>query len=368
MATKKKTGGSGNRGIVMTVVVGALAIVMVLTMMLPSLSLIFASRKSDSASQSSAEITPTTVAEADAKYQPTVDTLQEQLDADPNSLSALANLGYAYYDWASSVRTVIQTIESNAASAEATAAAETPATQETPATSADAQAADASTQAAAETPATQAEASEAATSPDTASTPETPAQAVTVDDRVHQEDLFRRAEGYFDRYLALSDSDSVSVSRILCEYYLGNEQEATAQLAEFCKNHDFGPAWANLGMMYATAGEMDQAKSAFESAKTADPNDEYGSKTYAEQYLAYIEQIEQLTSSITSSSGETTTTVNSDGTSVITLDGSNVSGDGTVAVSGSGAGSSATSSTGSSASSVSAAPTTSLKDSVGGLF
>ena len=350
MASSKKS--NGGRGIVMTVAVGAMALIMILTMMLPSLSLIFAGNASSSSSQESDTSTPTTVAEADAKYQPMVDTLEQQLDADPNSLSALANLGYAYFDWASDVRSVILTIQSNptvvepetASSAESPAEPATPSDAETPAT-----------------PAETSETQEQPASPATSESPQTPAQTVTVDDEVHQEDLFRRAEGYFDRYLALADSESVSVSRILCEYYLGNEAEATDQLAAFCKEHDFGPAWANLGMMYATAGEMDKAKAAFESAKKADPDDEYGSKSYAEQYLSYLEQIEQLTASLTSDgSGEVTTTVGADGTSVITLDGSGSSQGGSTTSGG-------TASSGSSSTTSTSAPT-SLKDSVGGLF
>ena len=248
-AKNKRTGGSG-RSRVMAVAAGAISIIMVLTMMLPSLSLIFSGRNAEAST--STDTTPTTVEEADEKYQASVDALTEQLEADPNSLAALANLGFTYFDWASAVRSVI-------------------------------------------------------------------AYSATDEQQEHQDDLYLRAQGYFDRYLALNDAPSVHVSRILTQYYLGEEDEATEEMATYAEQEDFGPAWANLGMFYANAGETDAAKAAFNAAIEADPRDEYGSKSYAEQYLAYLEQIEALYSSLGDGAVATT---DEDGNTIITLDGS----------------------------------------------
>ena len=344
MATKQGKKSGSNRGVVMTVAVGAISVIMVLTMMLPSLSLIFSGRGAKSSAAAS-NTTPTTVAEADEKYEASVEALNQQLESDPNSLSALANLGYTYFDWASDVRSVL---------------ASQPVTT---------QASDSSDEATADEGAETTDAEATDTDTESEATDATTAQREA--DEAHRDELFRRAEGYFDRYLALEESDSIEVSRILCEFYLGETDAALEELETFTASHDFGPAWANLGMFYVNAGENDKAKQAFNAAIAADADDAYGAKSYAEQYLSYLEQIESLTASL----GEgTTTTIGEDGSAIITLDGSQVDEDGNVVVSptdgtvtSSGDGSVAASSQGVGSGTTTSAPT-SLKDAVGGMF
>jgi hypothetical protein len=47
-------------------------------------------------------------------------------------------------------------------------------------------------------------------------------------------------------------------------------------------------------MMRMGAGESELAKEAFNKAVEADPNDAQGAKSYAEQYLSYLQQLEDL--------------------------------------------------------------------------
>jgi cytochrome c-type biogenesis protein CcmH/NrfG len=137
--------------------------------------------------------------------------------------------------------------------------------------------------------------------------------ATTDEEKSHVNDLLSKAEGYYDSYLALNDSGSVHVDRALCQYYSGDTDGATAALEQYTTdNPDFGPAWANLGMMYASASRTDDAKAAFQKAIDADPDDKYGVKSYATSYLSSLESSSDSASSSSSSSSSTSGTSLSD--------------------------------------------------------
>ena len=73
---------------------------------------------------------------------------------------------------------------------------------------------------------------------------------------------------------------------------------------------DYGPAWANLGMLYEASGDNDSAKAAYAKAQQTDPDDEYGAKSYATQRLQSMESAQNSSSSADGSSadGSTSTT------------------------------------------------------------
>lgn len=110
--------------------------------------------------------------------------------------------------------------------------------------------------------------------------------AQTDEESAHGEELLERAIGYYDSYLALEESAEASTERALCEYYLGDDEAATADLEAVTQTWpDYAPAWADLGMLYESAGRTDEATSAYDQAIALDPDDEQGAKSFAEGRL-----------------------------------------------------------------------------------
>lgn len=94
--------------------------------------------------------------------------------------------------------------------------------------------------------------------------------------------LVKKAVEYFDRYLALNDAKTVHVDRALCYYYMNETEEAISQLEAYSEVEPKYPLiWANLGMLYELMGETEKANEAYKTATECDPDDEYGAKTYA---------------------------------------------------------------------------------------
>jgi tetratricopeptide (TPR) repeat protein len=232
------------------------AVIMVMSMMLPSLSQIFTSSSSsssattaetsattdattDSDTAATTEATTASVSYVDSEYSSTVSTLESKLDGDPNNLATLINVANDYFAWGY-----------NALS-----------------------------------------------------------YATTDDEKTHVNDLFTKAEGYYDRYLALNDSGSAHVDRALCQYYSGDTDGAISALESYTQQDPtFASAWANLGMIYYADNRTDDAEAAFQKGIDNDPDDKYGVKTYAEQYLSYISSAETAaTSSSTGTSSDATT-------------------------------------------------------------
>ena len=115
--------------------------------------------------------------------------------------------------------------------------------------------------------------------------------ASTDDETTHANELYDKAIGYYDQYLALEDSPAARVNRALCLYYKGDSDGALSGLQEVTTaSPDYAPGWANLGMLYEILGQTDDARAAYEQAEQADPDDEYGAKTYAEQRISSLDQ------------------------------------------------------------------------------
>lgn len=104
-------------------------------------------------------------------------------------------------------------------------------------------------------------------------------------------DAFDTAIGYFDQYLELQDSAAVKVDRALCQLYKGDTADAISALEQVTTDSpDYGPAWANLGHAYEVTGDTSKAKAAYKKAEEVDPDDTYGSYTFAEQRLTQLSQ------------------------------------------------------------------------------
>lgn len=135
------------------------------------------------------------------------------------------------------------------------------------------------------------------------------------DEKSYSNALLQKAVEYFDRYLALHDSNSAKVNRALCQYYLGDTDGATKALEQITTDApNFGPGWANLGLVYEQAGETQKAIDAYQKAVEADPNNEYGARSFANQRLVALQSQQSSSSDSTSSTdGSSSETTSSDG-------------------------------------------------------
>lgn len=115
--------------------------------------------------------------------------------------------------------------------------------------------------------------------------------ASTDEDAARIKQFFDNAISYFDQYLALQDSSAVKVDRALCQLYEGDTSGSISALEQVTADDpNYGPAWANLGLAYEVTGDTSKAKAAYKKAEEADPDDTYGSYTFAEQRLTQINQ------------------------------------------------------------------------------
>lgn len=106
--------------------------------------------------------------------------------------------------------------------------------------------------------------------------------STTDEEKAYSADIINKAIEYFDRYLALHDSKSVRVDKDLCLYYLDRVDEAIADLEQFSEEDPAYPlVWANLGMLYELQGRDEEANSAYRKAAETDPDNTYGAKEYA---------------------------------------------------------------------------------------
>ena len=240
------------------VVIIIFAVLMVVSLMMPTLSTAFSNNQqaeqqssqdssadssSDSSDDSSADSSSATgVAAVDAKYQDTVAELESKLSSDNTNLATLLNLGRNYMRWGASVISV----------------------------------------------------------------------SSSDDDTTHGNELLEKAIGYYQQYLDLKDSDAVRVDIALCKLYEGNTSEAQSDLETLTQNSPtYAPAWANLGMVQEYSGDKDAAKASYQSAIDNDPNDEYGAKSYATQRLAALESSSSATSSTSTNSNNSSSTTSS---------------------------------------------------------
>ena len=223
------------RSKITAIAVGAFAIIMALSMMLPSFTYIFGNRQETEqeaaqetaeekaktedaqAEEDASEQTATGMDAVDANYKAVVDPLKAKLKENPEDLATILNLGNDYMSWAG-------------------------------------------------------EASAYATDDESAE---------------HVNKLFERAIKYFDQYLELNDSSVVKTSRAMCYYSIGQTDVALSELEALTESApDYGPAWANIGIIRESQGDQDAAKEAYNKTIEADPDNEYGAKSYANRRLA----------------------------------------------------------------------------------
>lgn len=134
------------------------------------------------------------------------------------------------------------------------------------------------------------------------------------DEKSYSNGLLQKAIEYFDRYLALHDANSAKVNRALCQYYLGDTDGATKALEQITSDApDFGPGWANLGLVYEQAGETQKAIDAYQKAVEADPNNEYGARSFANQRLVALQSQQSSSSDTSSSTDGTSSDTSTDG-------------------------------------------------------
>ena len=243
------------------IVIVIFALLMVVSLLLPSLSAVFSSIQSstESSEQSSSTDSDSSAdssdsdtdssddsssasSSADEKYSPLVESLEAKYAEDSTNLATLLNLGKNYMSWGVTVTY----------------------------------------------------------------------SGTTDSDTSHANELLTNAVKYFDEYLALKDSSAVKVDRALCLYYEEDTSGALSALQALTEEApDYGPGWANLGMLYEVSGDTDKATEAYNKAIETDPDDEYGSKTYAENRISSIESAASSSSDSSSSSSSTSTTSSS---------------------------------------------------------
>ncbi len=214
------------------IAIGVFAVIMALSMMLPSLTYIFgnnsgqteqqeqeAQQQEEQAQSEDGEETETLtgIDLVDSNYAAVVDPLKAKLTENPKDLATLLSLGNNYMSWAS---------EASGYAADDAASA-------------------------------------------------------------HVNELYQQAIDYFDQYLKLNDSAVVKANRAMCLLYSGDADAALAALQKLTEEApDYGPAWANIGLIREYQGDQEAAKEAYQKAIDADPNDEYGAKSYANRRLA----------------------------------------------------------------------------------
>ncbi len=255
------------------IIIGVFAVLMALSMMLPSLTYIFGNNgaqpveeqqeqaeTTDDTDETDANTTDGDTADAtgdatadteksdmdkvDDSYKAVVNPLKEKLEKNPEDLATLLNLGNDYMAWGSAAGSYASTDE----------------------------------------------------------------------DYEHITKLYGKAIEYFDSYLKLNDSAVVKTSRAMCLLYQGNTDEAIAGLEKVVEEHpDHGPAWADLGLIYEYQGQSDKAKESYQKAIEADADDAYGAKSYANRRLASMAASENggLTDETAESSNVSSTSTDS---------------------------------------------------------
>ena len=114
--------------------------------------------------------------------------------------------------------------------------------------------------------------------------------ATTDEELAHASELYGRAAGYYERYLALNDSDAVVVSHATALFGQGDAEGAIAELEQRAQGEgaDYPPLFVTLGLLYETVGDAGRAEEAYERAAELDPDDEYGARTTAEERISAL--------------------------------------------------------------------------------
>ena len=115
--------------------------------------------------------------------------------------------------------------------------------------------------------------------------------STTDEERDYSKGLLNKSVEYFDRYLAIEESDAVKVQRLSSLYYLGKTQESLDAMKKITEeNPDYPLAWAHLGLFYEWQYDQANALDAYKKAAETDPKDEYGVKSFADEHVKSINQ------------------------------------------------------------------------------
>lgn len=124
--------------------------------------------------------------------------------------------------------------------------------------------------------------------------------STTDEEKEYSKGLINKAVEYYNSYLGERDSDAVKIQLALCDYYLGNTEQAEDALKKMTEEKpDYALAWANLGMLYDQQYKQDDAIAAYQKAAETDPDDEYGAKSYGEQRIDSINSMRSDFSALT---------------------------------------------------------------------
>ena len=122
--------------------------------------------------------------------------------------------------------------------------------------------------------------------------------------KAHVSELYGKAINYYRQYLAINDSGAVKVKISQCQLYSGDTDAAVQTLEALTQaSPDYGPAWVYLGVTYVQKGDNTKAINALKRAEAADPNDEYGAKTLAQKYEEYLASRSNPSGSTTGATG-----------------------------------------------------------------
>ena len=111
----------------------------------------------------------------------------------------------------------------------------------------------------------------------------------TDEETAYSKGLINKAAGYFDQYLGLHESDAARVQRIMCDSYAGDNDKAVGELEKMTQEKpDYPVAWIYLGMLYSQQGNNDKALEAYNKVAEVDPDDDFGMQAYAKQSIASI--------------------------------------------------------------------------------
>lgn len=114
--------------------------------------------------------------------------------------------------------------------------------------------------------------------------------ASTEDERAQVTANFTKAKGYYDQYLQHESSNSARANSAMCAYYAGDAETAVTQLQQLtAEAADFSPAWAYLGMIYQANGYATDATDAYHKALDTDPDNKYGMQSTITSQLQTLE-------------------------------------------------------------------------------